>query len=239
LTVPIQAKYLAFDIETATILPDVASDWLRHRPLGISCAATLANDETSPRVWHGKTAEGSPAGRMQQHEAAQLVEYLARMTSDGYRILTWNGLAFDFNILAEESAKRDVCRRLAWDHVDMMFHVFCMQGFRVALDKAAQGMGLPGKTEGMSGILAPQLWAEGRHQEVLDYVGQDVRVTLSLAQKCQQSRRFRWVTQKGTRQSLDLTDGWLPAKAAYLLPKPDTSWMRNPASRDEFIAWLR
>jgi len=234
-----RARYLAFDIETATVLPDETADWHRHRPLGISCAATLASDETSPMLWHGMTAKGSPAGRMQQNEAAEFVEYLARMTGDGYRILTWNGLAFDFNILAEESAAKDICKRLAWDHVDMMFHVFCKQGYRVALDKAAQGMGVPGKTQGMSGILAPQLWAEGRYQEVLDYVRQDVRVTLNLAQKCQQTRKFRWVTQKGTRQWLDLPDGWLTAKTAYLLPKPDTSWMRNPASRDGFIAWLR
>jgi hypothetical protein len=123
--------------------------------------------------------------------------------------------------------------------VDMMFHVFCKQGYRVALDKAAQGMGLPGKTAGMSGILAPQLWADGRFQEVLDYVSQDVQVALNLAQKCEQVGKFRWITQKGTRQWMDLPSGWLAAKNAFLLPKPDTSWMRSPASRDEFIAWLR
>ena len=36
-------RYLAFDIETARIT-DNASDWRSHRPLGISCAATLAAD---------------------------------------------------------------------------------------------------------------------------------------------------------------------------------------------------
>ncbi len=176
---------------------------------------------------------------MRQQEAVTLVEYLGRMTVDGYRILTWNGLDFDFNILAEESAAKDICKQLAWDHIDMMFHVFCMQGYRVALDRAAQGMGIAGKTQGISGVLAPRLWAEGRYQEVLDYVSQDVRITLNLAQKCQESSKFRWITQKGTRQWIDLPDGWLAAKAAYVLPKPDTSWMRNPASRDEFIAWLQ
>jgi hypothetical protein len=46
--------------------------------------------------------------------------------------------------------------------VDMMFHVFCSLGYPVALDKAAQGMGLPGKPPGMSGFKAPKLWAQGR-----------------------------------------------------------------------------
>ncbi len=236
---PTHHKYLAFDIETATEFPTSAPDWRSYRPLGISCAATLASDTAAARVWHGQTGKGTPAPRMQKAEAGSLVEYLASMVKAGYQILTWNGLAFDFDILTEESGAKDVCKQLAWDHVDMMFHVFCKQGYRVALDKAAQGMGIPGKTQGMSGILAPQLWAEGRYQEVLDYVSQDVQVTMNLAQKCQQSRKFHWITQKGTRQSLDLPGGWLTAKAAYSLPTPDTSWMRNPASRDEFIAWLR
>jgi hypothetical protein len=235
---PGQCKYLAFDIETAAVLPEELTDWRRYRPLGISCAATLAEDEADPRVWHGQTAEGTPAPRMQPEEARRLVEYLAKMTADGYSILTWNGLAFDFEVLAEESGEKEVCKNLAWDHVDMMFHVFCRQGYRVALAKAAQGMGIPGKPEGMSGIMAPRLWAEGRHQDVLDYVGQDVRIALQLAKKCAERRQFRWITQKGTRQSLDLPEGWLPAKSAFRLPRPDTSWMRNPPSREEFFAWL-
>ena len=187
---PKSQKYLAFDIETAAEFPASALDWRPYRPLGISCAATLASDETSARVWHGQTADGAPAPRMQKADAVGLVDYLASMTKAGYTILTWNGLAFDFDILAEESAAKDICKRLAWDHVDMMFHVFCKQGYRVALDKAAQGMRIPGKPQGMSGILAPQLWAEGRYQEVLDYVGQDVRIARNLAQKCQQSGKF-------------------------------------------------
>ena len=234
-----QRKYLAFDIETAAIIPEGDFDWASKRPLGISCAATLASDAANARLWCGRAPDGSPAGRMSQAEAGELVKHLAEMAAAGYAILTWNGLAFDFDILAEESGAKDVCRRLAWDHVDMMFHVFCRQGYRVALDKAAQGMGTPGKPPGMTGIMAPQLWAAGRFQEVLDYVGQDVRAALQLALACEECAQFRWITKKGTRQRIDLTGGWLTAKRAYCLPLPDTSWMSDPASREEFIAWLK
>lgn len=236
---PSSRKYLAFDIETAAEIPISAADWRPYRPLGISCAATLASDEAGPRVWHGQTAEDVPAPRMQPAEAEKLVEYLASMVKAGYQILTWNGLAFDFDILAEESGLKDVCKRLAWDHVDMMFHVFCRQGYRVALDKAAQGMKIPGKPPGMSGYKAPQLWAKGRHEEVLKYVQQDVQIALQLAQACEVCHQFRWVTRKGTVQSMNLSQGWLPAKAAFCLPEPDTSWMDKPVLRSEFIAWLQ
>ena len=87
-------------------------------------------------------------------------------------------LGFDFDILAEESGMLEECRDLAVSHVDMMFHVFCQLGYGVGLDAAARGMELAGKSKGMSGVLAPVLWAEGRREEVLEYVAQDVRTTL-------------------------------------------------------------
>ena len=39
-----QPRYLAFDIESAKILPEGVQDWSHHRPLGISCAATLPSE---------------------------------------------------------------------------------------------------------------------------------------------------------------------------------------------------
>ena len=85
---------------------------------------------------------------MSQQEAVKLVEYLATQVRHGYTIVTWNGVGFDFDILAEESGMLDECRRLARDHVDMMFHVVCQLGFGVSLDSAARGMGMSGKRDG-------------------------------------------------------------------------------------------
>ena len=90
---------------------------------------------------------------MTRDEAAALVGYLEARTKEGYTLLTWNGLGFDFDILSEESNLLDTCRQLAANHVDMMFHVFCELGHAVGLDAAAKGMGLAGKTEGHEGRL--------------------------------------------------------------------------------------
>ena len=231
-------RYLAFDIETAKDVPGDDFNWRPHRPLGISCAATLASDTDQPLLWHGKTWAESPGKRMSQKDAQGLVQYLLDKAADGFTILTWNGLGFDFDILAEESGNAASCRKVALAHVDMMFHVFCSLGYPVALDKAAQGMGLPGKPPGMSGFKAPLLWAQGHFQEVLGYVAQDVRTAMQIAQRCEQRRSFEWITRKGTKSSLLLTNGWLPVHEAQRLPEPDTSWMSNPLSRPEFTAWL-
>jgi hypothetical protein len=231
-------KYLAFDIETAKDVPGEDFNWRPHRPLGISCAATLASDSNELRLWHGKTKDGSPSPRMTPADALGLVQHLLKMAEEGFTILTWNGLGFDFDILAEESASAGICKGCALDHVDMMFHIVCALGYPVALDKGAQGMGLPGKPAGMSGIKAPKLWAEGRHKDVLDYVSQDVRMAMQIAQTAEQRRRFEWITRKGTKSTLPLPKGWLIVSEALKLPEPDVSWMSNPIKRRDFMAWL-
>ncbi|MCP5110963.1 MAG: hypothetical protein GY953_09025 [bacterium] len=231
-------RYLAFDIEIAKDVPGDDFNWRPHRPLGISCAATLGSDAEQPVLWHGKTPDGSPAGRMSREEARELVQYLLDMAADGYRVLTWNGLGFDFDVLAEESGAAEGCRECALGHVDMMFHVFCARGYPVALDKAAQGLGLPGKTPGMSGADVPRLWAEGQFAKVLEYVAQDARTTMQVARTTEERRRLDWITRRGTKSSMPLPHGWLTVRKAMELPAPDTSWMSAPMSRQDFAAWL-
>jgi hypothetical protein len=232
-------KYLAFDIETAKDIPGEEFDWKPHRPLGIACVAALPGDARYPLLWHGKKATGTPADKMSPEEAKDLVRRLAELAAEGYTLLTWNGLGFDLNILAEESGEYAQCNKLALNHVDLMFHIFCDRGYPVALDKAAQALGIPGKPPGMSGLLAPRLWAQGKFQEVLDYVAQDVRIALEIALLCGKRRKFEWITRKGMKSSLSLPQGWLTVSDALKLPEPDTSWMSNPISRREFTAWMK
>ncbi len=230
-------NYLAFDIEVATGFPIDAADWRPCRPLGISCAATLAAGAPEPRLWHGGRP-GAPADRMTRQEAAALVAFLAAAAEEGYTILTWNGLGFDFDVLAEEADMLESCARLAGSHVDMMWHAFCALGFPVGLESAARGMKLPGKTEGIRGIDAPRLWARGKRQEILDYVARDVRATLDLALACEKAKRLTWITRQGKRRDLALRSGWLDVEAAGKLPLPDTSWMPRPMARRKFTAWM-
>jgi hypothetical protein len=231
-------QYLAFDIETAKDVPGDDFNWRAHRPLGISCAATLASDAGQPLLWYGKTRDESPEKRMSREDARGLVQYLSSMVARGFTILTWNGLAFDFDILAEESGDVASCGECALGHVDMMFHVFCSLGYPIGLDNAAHGMGLPGKPAGMSGSKAPQLWAQGHFKEVLEYVAQDVRTAMQIAQTCERRGRLEWITRRGTKSSMPLTSGWLTVREALRLPQPDTSWMSTPLLRREFTAWL-
>jgi hypothetical protein len=224
-------KYLALDIETAKVLPEDLQDWHSQRPLGIACAATLLVGDDQPTLWHG-------GDRMIREEAAALVRYLEDRVAHGFTLLTWNGLGFDLDVLAEESGMLEECRSLACAHVDMMFHAFCQLGHGVGLDAAARGMGLAGKLEGIKGADAPVLWAQGKREEVLKYVAQDVRTTMEMATASEARGELRWVARSGKRREMALPDGWLAVSEAGKLPLPDTSWMDDPWPRKKFTGWM-
>ena len=231
-------NYLAFDIETASMVE--GDDWRTCRPLGITCAAALAsNNPERPIIWHGMTPEGTPSNRMTEDEAKTLVGDLQTYAKQGYTLLTWNGAGFDFDVLAEEADAYPTCRHLANNHVDMMFQVLCDKGFPIGIDNAAKAMQIAGKPEGMSGALAPQLWADKQFQTVLDYVVQDVRIALQLAEQAEQAQALRWMTRRGQIRTFDLPKGWFTVAEAITLPEPDTSWMTNPLSRQTVLQWMR
>ena len=231
-------KIVAFDIETANTEESISGDLSSLRPLGITCATALANDIDSPFVWHGKSDSGTPTAKMTREEACVLVQDLKELVSKGYTIVTWNGAGFDFDILAEESGLYSECAQLAIEHIDMLFHVLCALGYRVGLQRAAEGMGLRGKTEGMCGLEAPKKWAAGEYTEVIDYCVQDVRVTLNVALECEKRRTFKWITSRGQKRSLPLDKGWLTVRDSMHLPVPDTSWMTDAPKRSDSIGWL-
>jgi hypothetical protein len=230
-------RYIAFDIETAKVLPESATDLMDHRPLGVACASAAVTGQEEAVSWFGLAA-GEPAARMSQSEVRALLGDLAAWVDEGYTLVSWNGLSFDFNILAEESGLPEECARLAFEHVDMMFQVVCTLGYPVALGKAAEGLGLPGKSAGMSGYEAPLLWAQGRHQDVLEYNVQDARLALEIAEQSELRGEFVWITRRGTKGRMPLEQGWLPVPQALELPLPDTSWMSDPPAREHFSAWF-
>ena len=231
-------KFIAFDIETAKEVPGDDFNWKPHRPLGITCIASQLTGDKTPRVWHSLTDSGTPAPKMTPDDVAAFVQYLVDAMADGMVPLSWNGLGFDLDVMAEESKLVDQCKSLARNHVDMMFHVVCEKGFPVALQSAALGLGVQGKHKAVQGMDAPGLWASGQYDAVTEYVAQDVRATLAVALESERRRSFAWKTRNGKISKMSLPGGWLTVDAASRLPLPDTSWMSNPPSRRDFLSWL-
>jgi hypothetical protein len=249
------AEFIAFDLEIAKEIPEGTDDWKKIRPLGISCAATLTSTG-GLRLWHGREQrDGTFARQMTPEECNALFIHMLTFASynepHGY-VLTFNGLGFDFDILAEECspAGGDVCHQLArYQHIDMGFAMFCEKGYMIGLQAAAKGMGLPGKTEGMHGDLAPKLWAQGREEQnkVLEYVIQDARTTADVYRAILRKRALYWTSKSSKPRDWNphlKVNGdvgkprMLTVDECLQLPEPDTSWMDKPWPRTKFTGWL-
>lgn len=220
----ISRKYLAFDLAVAEEVPD-GEKMNAHLPLGISCAATLSSDTGLLITWHGGTHDESASGRLTPEEAKIIVQTLVDKVDAGYTLVTWNGLSFDLPIMAEESGLEPECRFLASRHVDMMFHVYCIKGQYLELEAAALGMELPMSTQTITGREAPRLWAQGKHQQVLDHLAGNLQTTIGVALACERRKVLLWTNKRGSSQGMDLPSGWLTVPEAAAIKGIDpTQW---------------
>jgi len=223
----------SFDIETAA-LRNKDEDWTTG--MGVTCAALSWLTEDGQGM---RTKTYAAAGdRMTDAEVQAFVADLARAVELRHELFTWNGLSFDFRVLAEQAP--DAARLAVCDsHLDGMFHFFCAQGYPVGVDAVCRGLGVRGKLEGVSGKDAPELWRRDR-AKALAYVAQDAVAQLTICREGMRRRGISWVTKKGATRSWNLPEElWLPVPEAAALPAPDVSWMDRPMSRDGFLAWTR
>ena len=242
-------KLLAFDLETSMVFPDgfEASRWRELRPLGISCLALYPTPPDTPRVFHGsEQIDGTIARRMSPGHVRNVVKYLWDYTRRGYSIVTWNGLNFDFDILAEEAedaTARKACEVMAMAHIDIAFAMLCSKGYMIGLDAAAKGLGVEGKPVGMKGSMAPLLWRQSRknQERILAYVAQDARATFQVYHRIIERKRLPWISKRGLPHywEPELIDGrLLTVSEANGLDKPETAWMTNPLTREACYAWI-
>jgi hypothetical protein len=247
-----EAALAAGDWQEGARLSRLAEDrerlgWQPWWPLGISCAATIKSDDGDPILWHGVEEDGILASQMSPKEVAEMVKYMAMQSGLGYRVVGWNSLGFDLKAIHDElddKAQQATVRQLAFHHCDPYFVQVCQFGYGISLNAAAEGLNVTGKTEGMSGDLAPVMWGQGREQQdlVLEYVAQDVISTAAVYEALFGTPGFKWITRKGTKSR----SPWIPARNRYgvllveealKLPQPNTSWMTNPRTRESYYEW--
>jgi hypothetical protein len=230
------SQFAAFDIDVAPTTTDESAGWRGNRPFSIACAAIWMTDAQRPQVFYGAHGKsGRPAPRMNRVEVRRLVSYMSDLVARGFTLVSWSAMPLDWDILATESGEHTTCRQLALRHVDMMFHVICARGHRLSLNKAARGMGVADQVNGRN---PERLWTRGHFDAVLGHLTHDVRVTLDLAHKCQDTGWVRWTSCAGRDAYLQLPEGWLNVRNARHLPLPDVSGLESPASRRALTAWM-
>lgn len=115
---------IGFDIETHAVTPE-GEDVLSHLPLGITCAAASVEGGEKKLFYPGWT-ENIPAGElegpMKPYEINEMVDW---MLDKKMLIATWNGLGFDWRVIATEVPDRDDIKEIALNHIDPMFELVC------------------------------------------------------------------------------------------------------------------
>lgn len=241
-------KYIAMDLEIFNT-PVEGVSWDEQRPFGISCASLYGSDWDMPSLYYMKRKDGSPRPiKMTSDAVKKFAMDINYWAGKGYTIVTVNGLGFDFRTIAEESQSKPIaklCTNLAWseNHIDFTFITICAKGYGVGLQALADGFMIPGKTEGMHGSLAPEMWRNGTDQDrykVLEYVGQDSISTCHIAQDAAELLAIIWISQKGKENRLYF-DKKVPNVIECLeYPVLDTSWMTNNIfSREKCFEWTK
>lgn len=211
-------------------------------PLHIACVA-VADDGPSGfgRVFCEEPMADGLRASMTKDSLKKVVDVLEGLDRDGYLIVTWNGLGFDWPVLAAGSQEWERCAALARRHVDPAFTMLCTLGYMISLQAASDGMGLPGKMEGIHGADVPKLWWTRQGMEdVLRYVVQDVTATIELYKAITKTGALAWRSKKGRAHAVQLIKEGrfqLVTEAAQL-PLPDTSWMSEPRYRKDYTWWL-
>lgn len=230
-------NFLSFDIEITNELPEGEDQDLS---LIIPSTAAICTDYIDCKYF-----DNDP--HMTVETANKLVDEMLQYQRDDYKVLTWNGLSFDLQLLGLYSGRIDDCARIALNHVDMMFLVVCQKGFWLGLDKALQGAKIEGKLHSvtlndgkeynqMSGKSAPILWRNKEFSAVRTYLRVDIEQPLKLARYIEETGYIRWIANSG-KLNLLKTD-LFTVKEALKLPLVDTSWMKSPKPREHFYKWI-
>lgn len=233
-------KFATFDLETVGTFENHEDP--RTKDLGISCAALGLSDQPEPRYF-----QGNP--RMTRAECSEMVRILQQVQADGYTLVTWNGTAFDFPILAEDSGLARECADIALSHVDLMVIVTFKRGHYLGLQKALDGAGIPGKLkevtlkdgsvrQDITGKDAPALWEQGEKDAVLAYLREDVMPLLELTALIQRKKQIQWTSVKGVPNTVAI-EKLYTVRECFDFPMPDTSWMKlDPPQRAKFVEWM-
>lgn len=232
-----ELKILAVDFEIAKQIPASSRDFFKHSPLGITVGATFdPSEDDGPVAWYEMDAEGKPKAQCSPAYLRVLLGYLRAKISEGYTLLTWNGLKFDFRLLAEETGEGLSCSLLAASdkHIDMMYHYFCVTGYPVAMQAVAEGMDVPGKKRYIDGKKVPTLWKQGHYDDVIEYAKQDAQTIVDIYNALtEKGGKLHWYTNRGNLNNRYLGK-WLSVQdASVLRPPAKAIW-----EREEFFTWI-
>lgn len=166
-------NYLIYDCEILKCIPnrdgtrfevyEYCDGWDDHANMGISVIGCQWSGESRPFACFSV----SEFKTVRKQRPGYLVGFNSRRFDDS--LMRANGLYVETDYDLLEEVRIAAYGSPEWEDQP--------QGFSYALGAIGEANGFP-KTG--SGALAPQLWQQGKHQEVIDYCLNDARITKAL-----------------------------------------------------------
>lgn len=252
--------YVAFDIETSGLLGDDKSS--PHPPAVFCACATVLRRAAGPGAyevtgclrWHSASALSGDRGEMNVAEIRGMVTDLLRyQDTEGYQVVTWNGVGFDFRVLHEHAlvaGDAALCARiveLTGGGCDMMLNFFMHKGFPVSLNSVAVAVNPSFVKSGAGGDVCDR-WNNGdaaEREAVIRYCERDTEVLAAAVSAADATGSISWKTKrKGNIATWAPVGGretvFMASRDTWQLPEPDNSWMGvgdRPSIR-KFAGWL-
>lgn len=158
----------------------------------VVCVVAYESANLEQHVWYASSLD---------EETALLIDVWDRIRAcynDGVPLVTFNGMSFDVPVLLRRAMIEDIvvapgmARQLLarqennHHHYDLMQLLACRGPFGTryrGLDYYLQRFGIGAKLTGWDGSRVYPAWIEGRHAEIIEYCGQDVRQTAKLYER--------------------------------------------------------
>lgn len=228
----------AFDMEIFKVFEhdpekDGPLDLWSHSPLGISVAAFNDGSEETTFVYSGFGQE------MGQRQAITMLDWMCEQHEQGHRFVSFNGLGFDFRLLAEVTGDWERCAKLAVNHYDIMWSFFTQLGFSIGLDNLCKTAGLGQKPEDVNGKKAPTIWQGSNPGDVLRYIAGDVSLTHKLFRRIVETGEVVWTSSKTGNLVRKKIERPRLAGLESMRPVPSTPWLKDPWPRERFTGWTR
>lgn len=244
--------YFDFEITRNGSHPNTEDDVWKGWPFGISAAAIRQNDSTAVYTYQQPVSsiyavnETWDAALFSQralstHSANVILNALLSFQEDGNRVFAWNGVSFDWQLLAKLTGRWKEATLGAKKSYDPMFQGLCLAGFPVKQESVAMAFGYPGKV--ISGGNAPQLWEDGLEDVVVDYVQGDVIMLERIVRSVERYGGLKWTSKGGSTMFTPFFPRHLlTVEQALELPLPDTSWAKDDGgltvTREQFTDWF-
>lgn len=206
-------------------------------PFGISVIgeATLPNKKVYVAKDKSRMPYGGPGKAMSPGLVHKYLLRLADKISEGHKVFAHNGVNFDWQLLARITGEHALCASLCLQSYDLCFQAICTLGYPIGLNSIARAVGSNEKE--MEGGDAPSEWHAGNYDDVIRYVSGDVKRLRDVILYIFKTGALTWYTRAGIQRSISMPR-LLTVEQCLELPLPDTSWMTDPISREDNIAWM-